>query len=155
MTAHLFAESLKNRVPLRGGISYGDFFFNFEKNLFCGVPFVNAYELGEMGQWSGIVLDEIVVEHFFRNPGKMPLPTTHVIKWDVPIKQKGTKKCWVVNWPYIFQESFTKKPPISVQDYFEAFESLFGPYNKLPESVKLKYQNTVQFINSSLQGDWK
>jgi len=150
LTSQFFADSLHFCVPLRGGISYGDFFFNLNLDLFCGIPFVKAYEIGERAQWSGIVVDDDVAEHYHKNlnltSGKVPI----IIQWDVPIKQNRKEKSWVVNWPVIFSHNFNKKPPISVQDYYKAFEKLFGPYASLPADVKAKYENTIDFVNSNL-----
>jgi hypothetical protein len=56
LSAEVFAKSLHACVPLRGGIAYGDFHFHLEKSLFCGIPFVEAHEIGECAQWSGIVV---------------------------------------------------------------------------------------------------
>lgn len=150
LTSELFKDSLHACVPLRGGISYGDFFFNLELHLFCGIPFVNAYKIGEMAQWSGIIVDDSVAEHYHRNLNLMSYSSPIIIRWDVPIKPNGKKKSWVVNWPVIFRHNFKKKPPISVQDYYKAFEKLFGPYASLPADVKAKYENTVDFVNSNL-----
>jgi len=150
LTSQLFADSLHFCIPLRGGITYGDFFFNLNLDLFCGIPFVKAYEIGERAQWSGIVVDDDVAEHYHKNlnltSGKVPI----IIQWDVPIKQNRKEKSWVVNWPVIFSHNFNKKPPISVQDYYKAFEKLFGPYASLPADVKAKYENTIDFVNSNL-----
>ena len=149
MVSELFGRSLHNCVPpLRGGIAHGEFFYNFKLNLFCGVPFVNAYSIGETAQWSGIVVDERVAEHY----KKVLLPTSHngsiISQWDVPCKNGQTRKSYVINWPDIFRKNFTKNLPISVEDYYMAFENLFGPYKDLLEDDKLKYKNTVDFINS-------
>ncbi len=152
LSSQLFAYSLHNCIPLRGGISYGDFFFNLDLDLFCGIPFVKAYEIGEMAQWSGIVIDDSVVEHCRKDKNLMSY-THEIIQWDVPIKPTGRKKFWVINWPFISRRNFRKKPPISVKDYYKAFERLFGPYEHLPTDVKVIYENTVNFINSSLVSD--
>ncbi|PIS26298.1 MAG: hypothetical protein COT45_00970 [bacterium (Candidatus Stahlbacteria) CG08_land_8_20_14_0_20_40_26] len=150
LTSQIFADSLHACIPLRGGISYGDFFFNLDLHLFCGTPFVKAYEIGEMVQWSGIVVDKAVAEHYQKNPFPKSRGSPIIIQWDVPVKPYGKKKFWVVNWSVIFRRNFKKELPISVQDYYEAFKSLFGPYENLPADVKAKYENTVNFINSNL-----
>jgi hypothetical protein len=116
LTSQLFANALHFCIPLRGGISYGNFFFNSDLHLFCGVPFVKAYEIGEMAQWSGIVVDESVAEHYYKNLKNVltSYGSPTIIQWDVPIKSNSAKKSWVVNWPVIFRGNFKKNPPISV-----------------------------------------
>ncbi len=157
LTSQLFADVLTFCLPLRGGISYGDFFVDDDLQLYCGIPFVKAYELGEQSQWCGIVLDEVVAERFNEQPDG-PL-TTHdniptIVQWDVPVKVEGKvgkKKSWVVNWPVIFREGFTKRRPLSIQEYYQAFEVLLGPYEGLPRDAKDKHKNTVDFINAQLR----
>jgi hypothetical protein len=153
LTSQFFADALAKCLPLRGGISYGDFFVNPDLHLFCGIPFVKAYSIGEKAQWFGIVVDDVIVEHYQKHSGLNLMSDGRpiLIKYDVPVKSDDKKKSWVVNWPAIFKLSFKKKPPILVGDFYKAFESLFGPYEDLQHSVKAKYENTVEFINSNLQ----
>lgn len=151
LTSQFFADSLHVCIPLRGGISYGDFFFNLELNLFCGIPFVKAHQISEIAQWSGIIVDDSIAEYYHKELGHLTFYNkSNIIEWDVPIKPHGKKKQWVVNWPVVFKSNFKREPPISVQDYYEVFKSLFGPYQDLPNEVKIKYENTVDFINSNL-----
>jgi hypothetical protein len=56
----------------------------------------------------------------------------------------------VINWPQIFNNSFKKPAPITSEEFYQAFETLFGLYKDLKEDVKIKYDNTVKFINWSL-----
>ncbi len=154
LTAQLFADCLSSCIPLRGGIAYGDFFVDEALQLYCGAPFVKAYELGEQSQWCGIILDEVVAEHFLNHAGG-PLTTYNnsptIIQWDVPIKASGRRTSWVVNWPVVFRAGFTKHPPLSVQEYYQAFESLLGSYESLSPDAKDKHNNTVEFINSQFK----
>lgn len=150
LTVQLFAKSLAACVPLRGGISFGKFYFNHNLNLFCGVPFVQAYQIGECAQWSGIVVHDSVAKNYFNDPDK---PTSGeapaLVQWGVPIKPSGQKEHWVINWPHICKSSFNKSP-ITTKKYYQAFESLFGSYDELKEDAKTKYENTVKFVNWAL-----
>ena len=73
-----------------------------------------------------------------------------IIQWDVPQKDNNLKEEYVLNWPWIFRNNFIVKP-VTIDAFYEAFEPLFGPYDDLPESAKIKYNNTVSFINSILK----
>jgi hypothetical protein len=73
-----------------------------------------------------------------------------LVKWKVPIKPTGNHEHWVVNWPHIFKNSFSKSIPITVAEFYRAFESLFGPYDDLIEDARIKHENTVEFINWAL-----
>lgn len=144
LSSELFSNSLHRRVPLRGGIAYGEFFFNLEESLFLGIPLVKAYKIGECAQWIGIVVDQIVAEK-----AKLYPIGEEIIQWDVPQKDNSIKREFVLNWPWIFRKNFTVKP-VTIDAFYEAFKPLFGSYHDLRESDKIKYKNTVTFINSIL-----
>lgn len=151
LTSHLFSDSLASCVPLRGGISFGKFYFNLEQHLFCGIPFVQAYQIAERAQWLGIVVHDSVAKNYFDEPSKPMSGEAHVlVQWDVPIKPSGQKKHWVINWPHIFKHSFNKPAPITTEEFYQAFESLFGSYDELKKRARIKYVNTVEFVNWSL-----
>lgn len=151
LTSQLFSDALASCVLLRGGISFGKFYFNEQLNLFCGIPFVQAYQIAERAQWSGIVVHDSVATRYFNEPSKLTSNNAHVlIQWDVPIKPSGQKKQWVINWPHVFNGSFNKPAPITTKDFYQAFESLFGSYSELKEDARIKYVNTVEFVNFAL-----
>jgi len=157
MAHHLFANSICSGLPLRGGISFGEFFFDTDLHLFCGIPLVKAVELEKMSQWCGIVLDDIVAHNYqaFCNKygGASILvddDTPFITKWDVPITSSGKKNCWVINWPVLLKPRETPPLPLpmSVYDYYKHLEEIFGPYDELREKDQLKYKNTVDFLNA-------
>ncbi len=152
LSTQMFGQSLKYCIPLRGGISYGDFNFNFEKKLFCGLPLVRAFELGECIQWSGVRLDTIIVQHceickknnneFFSSDIQIP--------WKAKLKNNKSVDIHTISWPKIFRKNWTKDPPITVREYYMAFEKMFGDFEHLKEEIQQKYINTVEFINHCL-----
>lgn len=148
MASELFSQTLHNCVPLRGGITHGEFFYDFKKNIFGGIPFVKAHEIGGGAQWLGIVVDETIATRYQKNP----IPTSPygsiISQWDVPYKSNGVRKSWVINWPDIFRHNFTKNLPISIEDYYAGFKNLFGHFKDLNNDDKQKYENTVNFLNS-------
>lgn len=151
LSSHLFSESLASCVPLRGGISHGKFLFNIDLHLFCGKPFVQAYKIAERAQWAGIVVSDSVAKSYFDDPSRlMSQGCPILVKWEVPIKPTGKHEHWVVNWPHIFKNSFSKSIPITAEEFYRAFESLFGPYDDLREDARIKHENTVEFINWAL-----
>ncbi len=151
LTSHLFSKSLASCVPLRGGISSGEFLFNTDLHLFCGKPFVQAYKIAERAQWAGIVVSDSVAKNYFDDPSRlMSQGCPILVKWEVPVKPSGKQEHWVVNWPHIFKNSFSKSIPITAEEFYRAFESLFGPYDDLREDARIKHENTVAFINWAL-----
>jgi hypothetical protein len=154
--AEVFAKSLHACVPLRGGIAYGDFHFHSKKRLYCGVPFVEAHEIGESAQWSGIVVTSEVAAHYQKDPLRSG-DEDAIMKWSVPVKEKDTcqtkkEERWVLKWPLIHRNNFNVGPPISPQLWSKAFEWLFnGTYRDWPKDIQAKYDNTVEFINAILE----
>lgn len=90
-SALLFCESLKKCVPLRGGIAYGEFFINFDLDMFLGKALIDAHDLGETAQWLGVVIDDAIYQKRNLIPDHQNQP--FVVKWDLPIKSdKEIKK---------------------------------------------------------------
>ena len=144
LSSELFSNALHRCVPLRGAIAHGKFYFNLEEYLFLGKPLITAYKLGEACQWLGIVVDDSVA----KMAEKLAINEI-IIQWNVPLKKNKVQRLYVINWPWIFRNNFTIRP-ISLEAFYRAFEPLFGPFNELPEKAKIKYKNTVTFINSIL-----
>ena len=72
-----------------------------------------------------------------------------VVKWDLPVKG-GTREAYVVNWPATAVKDLKVTPPVSVAQFYRAFESTFGQFEALRADVRLKYENTVLFMNELL-----
>ena len=152
LSAQLYHDSLSLCVPLRGAISYGDFYINENLNLYCGKPLVEAHILSEGLQWSGIVVSDEVANNYFntRNGSKF-FDGAVLAEWDIFTRNFGNKKHWVINWPKIFKHAIEGKLPITVTQFYEPFKRMFGPYDKLRDHDKEKYTNTVNFINDIIK----
>lgn len=135
-------------VPVRAGLSFGKFYFNFEKSMYAGPALIEAYHVGESAQWLGITLAESVRQKA-ANLKMLSGGSKVIIPWALPIKD-GTKPCFVVNWPAVVAHDLTVTPPISVGQFYLAFESTFGVFALLPPEVRAKYENTVKFLNEQL-----
>jgi hypothetical protein len=154
----LFAQVLHGSIPVRMGVAHGVFVFNHEEGLFVGPPLVEAYKLGEEAQWIGALVDSTVAQRSselrpeFLSDG-LPL----VVNWRVPVKTSARtsrvsrRQRSVLNWPRSHRGSFPVKPPVSVYDFYQAFEQLFGAFSKLQPRERAKYENTVEFVNAMLK----
>ncbi|MFC2149844.1 hypothetical protein ACFLQ8_03985 [Candidatus Auribacterota bacterium] len=153
LTSELFAQALSKCVPLRGAITHGEFFYIIDKRLFGGIPFVKAYELERKAQWSGVVIDDDVVEHYKRWFNDMPKcqdGSSIIASWDIPLKGDKREQGLCLDWVKPHKADFRIQPPISVSDYYSGFKDLFGNFDDLPLDVQSKYINTVEFVNHSL-----
>lgn len=81
----------------RIGISYGEFYYNQQENIFAGKALVEAAELERKQEWSGAALTNNAAKKFKGiNPEKETL-----IEYNVPVKQKDYKRfenLTVINW---------------------------------------------------------
>jgi hypothetical protein len=148
LVTEIFHKALCQCVPVRAGISFGKFYFNIEKSMYAGPALIDAYRSGESAQWLGISLSESVHQRAVSlnmESGKSKV----VVPWELPLKNE-TKSCLVVNWPAVAAHDFTVAPPISVEQFYQPFESAFGALELLPPEVRAKYNNTVEFLNEHL-----
>ena len=150
LSAQLYYDSLSLCVPLRGAICFGKFYINPKLHLYCGEPLVDAFILERDLQWSGVVVSEKVVSRFFNTrTGSAFFEGPLITEWDVPA-QTPRMKNWVINWPKIFKHAIESNIPMNLAQFYAPFERLFGPFEKLKKHDKVKYVNTVHFINKML-----
>ncbi|MBN2107072.1 MAG: hypothetical protein JW832_06560 [Deltaproteobacteria bacterium] len=146
----LYQASLFYSVPLRGGIALGQFWFNEENNLFSGPALVEAYEIGECSQWIGVCTQNEAAKEFT----KMKLAISErggktIVPWSVPQKKGKIIEQQVLNWPETYAHDWFGPVPLTIDVFYRQFEDTFGPYESLPQSVKSKYENTVNFFNAN------
>ena len=143
---------LSRSVPVRIGVAHGLFVFNLDEGLLVGPPLIQAYRLGEAAQWLGVVLDQPVAERAAQldPPLEDGKGLDLVVRWNVPQKSGGTVSQAVLAWPRSHRGNFRVEPPISVGQFYQAFEQLFGPLSGLRSMDRAKYENTVAFVNAML-----
>jgi hypothetical protein len=148
MVTELFHKAIFRCVPVRIGISHGNFCFNFERSLYSGPALVNAYRIGEQAQWLGIVIDShtaTACKDANIGSGDVGIVTD----WEIPLKDSKISG-FAVNWPKLYENDLKIQPPVSVEQFYQSFENDFGVFDDLPQSVKRKYINTVEFMNAKL-----
>ena len=148
LCSELFKDALHASIPIRGGLSLGRFLFNLDHNLFAGPALIEAYRLGEASQWLGLTIAKEVADRLAKAPAISPGVET-IVEWDVPTKS-GLRRRHVVNWPEIFRGNFSVPLPITVAQFYQAFEQLFGSFADLAIETQQKYVNTVEFVNARL-----
>lgn len=121
--------------PLRGAITYGDIYVNFEKNIFLGSAISDAAVLEGKQDWIGAVVDTSAIGRYRTVFEKSDvygfLMNTLLPIYDVPFKDGMRRNCSVINWRH----------NIVSQDGIKA---LFKnePFN---EAVQVKIDNALQF----------
>lgn len=89
-------------MPVRGGISFGEFYINENSNVFLGEALTNAYLLESKQQWAGVSIDNSLFDGFpelkecFNNP--TDIMSLVFPKYLVPLKGGEKETYHVVNW---------------------------------------------------------
>jgi hypothetical protein len=148
LVTEMLHKAMCTCVPVRVGLALGRFFFNIEKSMYAGPALIDAYRTGESAQWVGISLAKSVQQQA-RNLRMKSGSSDIVVEWPVPTKGGEEQRC-VINWPAVFAHDLRVAPPISVPQFYQAFERAFGPFDRLPGDVQAKYENTVKFMNHQL-----
>ena len=155
VVAEMFHKALCQCVPVRAGISFGTFYFNIEQSMYAGPALIDAYRVGEAAQWLGITLSQSVRDRAVALK-MMSGNSNVVVQWDLPVKDRAnpcqviSMPTWVANWPAVVAHDLTVSPPISIEQFYQPFESTFGEIGQLPQEVRAKYSNTVEFLNAHL-----
>ena len=149
--SQLFAHAFQLCVPLRGAIVRGEFWFNFEHNLFSGPALVAAYRSADEPQWLGVTVDETVSTSMtpFLNPTSLVPP---ICEWDLKVKgEMQPKRFKVLDWVTSIKESFKVSGPLDDKQLYNAgFQKVFGPFESLDARSRDKYAATAAFINARL-----
>jgi hypothetical protein len=154
VATELFTRALYYCVPLRGGIAHGRFAFNLDQNLFSGPALLDAYRLGESSQWLGISVDEKVAGEVSRlSIGTSTRGKAMIVNWEVPCKDKTVEKRRVINWLESHRNAYTGPCPVNAETFYKPFSELFGPFDQLGDSVRLKYESTAAFLNAHFEPD--
>ncbi len=149
--SQFFAHAFQLCVPLRGAIVHGEFWFNFEHNLFSGPALVRAYRSADEPQWLGVTVDDTVSTNMahFLNPSSLASP---ICEWDLKVKSEiEPKRLKVLDWVTSIKESFRVGKSLNDRQLYDAgFQKIFGPFENLDPKSRDKYATTAAFINSKL-----
>jgi hypothetical protein len=170
----MLAVSFKIGVPVRGGISFGDFTFSEnqtdspQKNVLTscfGKALVDAYSLEALQEWSGCIVSKSALKQFSTQVEYYQKMTTEklvdldslknykmLVEYDAPLK-RALDNYLVVN--------YLNHSDIDMGFTEHRIRSSFGAFSKTTthESVKTKIENTVAFykyaVENSLVGTSK
>ena len=125
---------IQNKIPIRGAISFGELIIGYDQRVLMGKAFLESYTYGEDQNWIGLILTPSATQQLKKNdlcPSRQGF-----INRDIPMR-----KCSVSDiYAYFFINGSTS---------FEC--TLLSPLKEMmsasKESEKVKYENTIAFIN--------
>ena len=93
----LLNAGIKNGMPLRVGVAFGQTYIEPASSLFVGEPIVDAYETEQAQDWIGGACHQSCSEApFFDTAGAAAWQ--NVVLYHVPLHE-GEKEMWAINWP--------------------------------------------------------
>jgi hypothetical protein len=145
----LLREMFDRGLPLRGAVSFGDFFI--QERCFAGVSIVDAYQLSESLELSGAVLTreaaamcretrEFAAQHDYDN--MVDIMDHMFVEYLVPMKRDVNRRHLTLNWVNldIGLEAIEK----NVRDY--VIDSFVSHNKSTPPTVYPKIHNTEMYI---------
>lgn len=133
-------ELTLRKIPVRGALSFGDFYSDPLNNLYFWQALVEAYQYGEAQDWVGYMLTPSAVSQM----EKVQLPANERLNYDygpIPLKQEAIAKGLNASLPACILGRWIKlngKNPCVV-----ALEEM---ERKAQSQHKHKYFNTLKFI---------
>ena len=153
--AFLQRQMFDRGLPLRGAVSFGDFFI--QDTYFAGSPIIESYQASENLELSGCVLTKRTAKEYNELKGfalKFNFESMNLlfdqlcIPYLIPKKGGKLEKQLMLNWVNLPMDFFKDIPP----DIREYVFSSFVEYNKdTPPIVYPKINNTETFIRKTLK----
>ncbi|MDF1643526.1 MAG: hypothetical protein P1U80_05020 [Pseudomonadales bacterium] len=136
VSKRFISKCLSMRLPIRGAVSYGDVVFGYDYKVLMGKAFLESHEYGEDQNWLGLILTPSATAELQKNELD---PERHgFVSSDIPLRNLCGHSDSVFAYRFIDGATSFKCP-------------LLFPLNDMmsraPESQKIKYRNTIEFIN--------
>lgn len=130
--------SMKNSIPIKGAISYGDITVNFEKSLFFGQPIIDAYLLHEDLQMLSIVIDHLAENKISSYREILKGIYDNISKCDAKMKY-GTVTHSLIR--------------LSKANYTKGLKYLEKLYTTVSGKPRIYIDNTISFYNKIISTD--
>lgn len=142
-TARIFADGLIcQEIPLRGALSCGSFYGDFNDNIFFGEALIEAHRYGEMQNWIGFILCPSTVSQL----STLGSPATELRNYaftNIPLNSKAGDNieshlpaCIIGDW---FQIN-GRNPCIKALSKMKS--------DIADEYIRQKYDNTIHFLET-------
>ena len=158
-----FIGALSLNVFLSGYLSFGHFYIQAEKNIFCGNPFLDASIMAGSMQMVGLACDKVVEENLYEvkmltKDKQLFSKFGHSLltKWNVPIYGhiltggSVRKEMTMVDWPRLSSDVFETIKSYSLDEFYEPYQAIYGEFSKLDNPFQLYIEESLKFMNLCL-----
>ncbi|MDD5382310.1 MAG: hypothetical protein PHH60_01465 [Candidatus Margulisbacteria bacterium] len=124
--------------PIRGAVSYGEFYVNSVSNIYLGKSLVEAYKWEKEQDWAGAILSPSC-ENWLTTNNLMEriIGSQLIVPYYVPLKSKEYKKYFALNWPTtVFLERKTAIDRIMKSFQLNNYEKSWAVQRKMEETIK-------------------
>jgi len=127
---------IKKRLPVRGAISYGEIIFGHNRKIIIGSAFLESYVYGEDQNWIGLILTPSASSRVIEENSS---PARHgFINRDIPMRKFSIFEDKIYAYRFINNGSTNYECPL--------LPILNEMLQKAPQREKVKYVNTIKFI---------
>jgi len=133
----LFTHMIHLKIPLRGAISFGEFYVNTRKHIFIGKAFLEAHRYAEEQDWIGLIITPSAQSVALDDKNYVPY---RLCFYDVPFHNNKSKKLLT-----LCLEEHPKFPDVIHKNLSELRDT------QIDQSIKEKYNKTISFIDQKIK----
>ena len=137
----LFSQALKDGIPMKGAIAFGEMSVNISSQIFFGQPLIDAYLLEEEVNYYGITIHDTVERYFGENNVSNEIKE-HYIDCLTPLKS-GKINHLNLNWI----RSLNLENEKDIEEKHEALKLMSKQRQKKSGYPRKYIDNTVGVIN--------
>lgn len=162
---HILHSGFTLKIPIRGGISHGEVVHNKDHSLVVGQPIIDAHICEGAQEWAGVIFDPIATAFILKKQYLAKYDYKYRTKMkDIPDYVNEGRALWgraITEYnqaPFKINSSlkFPKNMIFAINwlsseigiksSYNDHILNMFGTEEGMPESVKLKRDNTLLFM---------
>ena len=130
--ASILSDAIKNGIPMKGAIAYGEVTAALDKSLYFGKPLIDAYDLHKELQIYGLVLHHTVQKRF-EELKREDIERALAYKYPVPMKS-GKINHHIIDWTFLLDTEINPKDLVSKL------------YKNVSGHPRLYVDNTIEFL---------
>jgi len=129
----LITHALRNDIPIKGAIAYGEQTAILGKSLYIGKPLIDAYDLQKELLLYGVVLHHTMEKYLKESNGLKMFKDLNIFKYTVPMKS-GNINHYIVDWTRRLDKGEDARVLVS------------NIYNNVSGGPRIYVDNTLEFV---------
>jgi hypothetical protein len=88
---HFFIRTMRQQMPLRGAVGFGEFYGDIKNSIFIGQGLIDAYQYAECQDWIGFIISPSVYKELEKTNSNSLLRSNY-IQYEVPFKKNKSEQ---------------------------------------------------------------